>query len=70
MMKLRSALVSESVACVTWKVSRVSEKPVSRVPAPIQKTSPIPAGRSSFNQKLTWPNIASVRSRLNAQKRT
>jgi hypothetical protein len=34
MMLSCSTFVSESVACVIWNVSRVSENPVSRVPAP------------------------------------
>ena len=63
-MKSRSALVSESVAWVTWKVNFVSEIPVSLVPAPIHGTGASSGGRSMLSQNSASLSVSSARSRL------
>ena len=68
-MKSRSALVSEAVAWVNWKVSLVNEIPVSRVPAPIQSAGASSGGRSALSQNLGVLTVSSTRSGLSAQKR-
>ena len=52
-----------------WKVSRVSENPVSLVPAPTQSTRSSSGGRSLFSQKLAVPALSWAQVRLCAQKR-